>query len=152
MLPSVFPSSVSIVLLIITTQAFPSSIIPCTGVCFFENVTYLPIRLPGKANVYTQQASSLPPTIVNAIPRKSSTFAYQVSALPAINYRRNQSEKRSIPICRFVAPLVNANNGQLESNSTSKAPLFTPANASAEEPNAFTHRDIVLLAIRTRNR
>ena len=61
------PSSVSLALLIITTQAFPSSVIPGTEICFIQKATYLPTRLPGGSSNATQQASSLWQAFVNAI-------------------------------------------------------------------------------------
>ena len=50
-------------------------------------------------------ASSFRQAFVNAIPRRSSTLAYQDSALPTINHRRDQHKKRSMLIRCYVVSL-----------------------------------------------
>ena len=104
------PSSVSLALLIITTQAFPSSVIPGTGICFIQKATYLPTRLPGGSSTDTQQASIVWRAFVNAIlPINMSPSRYRSRRLhrrkgrvtpeaglrpPLYARRRNQREDR----------------------------------------------------------
>lgn len=106
-------------MLIIATHAFPSSIIPGTGVCFFQNTTYLPTRLPEKRARKGIPASSFRPAIVNAMLRRSNTFAFQASNRPTIIRQRNR-QKNPEHSCAAIAPF--------------------PPTQSSRDPTTLTYR------------
>ena len=162
MLPLIVPSSVSIALLIIATHAFPSSIIPGTGVCFFQNTTYLPTRLPEKrARKGTQHRASSrqspthssgdrarshfkPPTArrssANTSAKESRALMSRNNALPA---NTRQCNRREIQPRSHIehAPRLSTNivgRRVRRVHATRHCPSSgNPQMRSPEKPNAF---------------